>query len=137
MSLFSLLKLTDQQLLWSAHIGQCSIFTNQNSWLLQWPVNFFPMKIIQRSSTHMKNKWFGCVAQGCSTVHIVLWYLMSMYMYLEVGTTHFYHLALFNLVLGLTSIFYWNPRSSNDEWHIWWHDPIWSCHHPRGQQVHI
>ncbi len=30
---------------------------------------------------------------------------MSMYMYLEVGTTHFYYLALFNLVLGLTSIF--------------------------------
>ncbi len=30
---------------------------------------------------------------------------MSMYMYFEVGTTHFYHLALFNLVLGLTSIF--------------------------------
>ncbi len=26
-------------------------------------------------------------------------------MYLEVGMTHFYHLALFNLVLGLTSIF--------------------------------
>ncbi len=30
---------------------------------------------------------------------------MSMYMYLEVGTTHFYHLVLFNLVLGFTSIF--------------------------------
>ncbi len=26
-------------------------------------------------------------------------------MYFEVGTTHFYHLALFNLVLGLKSIF--------------------------------
>ncbi len=26
-------------------------------------------------------------------------------MYLEVGTTHFFHLALLNLVLGLTSIF--------------------------------
>ncbi len=26
-------------------------------------------------------------------------------MYLEVGTTNFYHLALFNLVHGLTSIF--------------------------------
>ncbi len=26
-------------------------------------------------------------------------------MYLEVGITNFYHLALFNLVLGLTSIF--------------------------------
>ncbi len=26
-------------------------------------------------------------------------------MYLEVDTTHFYHLSLFNLVLGLTSIF--------------------------------
>ncbi len=26
-------------------------------------------------------------------------------MYLKVSTTHFYHLALFNLVLGLTSIF--------------------------------
>ncbi len=34
-----------------------------------------------------------------------VWYPMSMYMYLEVGTTHFYHLALFNLVLSLTSIF--------------------------------
>ncbi len=29
---------------------------------------------------------------------------MSMYMYLKVGTTHFYHLALYNLVLGLTDI---------------------------------
>ncbi len=29
-------------------------------------------------------------------------------------------------------VFYWNPRSSNNEWHIWWHDPIWSYHHPRG-----
>ncbi len=26
-------------------------------------------------------------------------------MYLEVGSTHFYHLVLFNLVLGLSSIF--------------------------------
>ncbi len=26
-------------------------------------------------------------------------------MYLKVGTTHFYHLVLFNLVLGITSIF--------------------------------
>ncbi len=30
---------------------------------------------------------------------------MSMYMYLEVGMTHFDHLALFNLGLGFTSIF--------------------------------
>ncbi len=34
--------------------------------------------------------------------------------------------------LALWGLFYWNPRSSNDEWHIWWHDPIESCHHPRG-----
>ncbi len=30
---------------------------------------------------------------------------MNMYMYLEVSMTDFYHLALFNLVLGLSSIF--------------------------------
>ncbi len=30
---------------------------------------------------------------------------MSMYMYLEGGTAHFYHVALFNLVLGHSSIF--------------------------------
>ncbi len=32
----------------------------------------------------------------------ILWYLAWVSMYLKVGTTHFYHLALFNLVLGLT-----------------------------------
>ncbi len=35
---------------------------------------------------------------------MVLWYHMSMYMYLEVGTTYFYHFALYNFVLGLTTI---------------------------------
>ncbi len=61
-----------------------------------------------------------------------VWYPMSMYMYLKIGTTHFIVWPYIIWCLALRGLFYWNPRSSNDEWHIWWYDPIQSCHHTRG-----
>ncbi len=50
-------------------------------------------------STHCYSLWkrlFG--GEGA------VWYPVWVYIYLKVGTTHFYHLALCNLVLGLTNI---------------------------------
>ncbi len=56
-------------------------------------------------------------------------------MYLEVGTTHFYHLALVNLVLGLSSIFIEEVQMMNDiygDMTLYGHATILG-----GQQVHI
>ncbi len=55
-------------------------------------------------------------------------------MYLEVGTTHFI-VDLISFGAWPYEYFYWNPRCSNDEWHIWWHDIIWLCHHHRGPYI--
>ncbi len=40
----------------------------------------------------------------CSEGDIKIVIISMSYMYLKVGMTHFYHLALYNLVLGLTNI---------------------------------
>ncbi len=58
---------------------------------------------------------------------IILWYPLWVYMYLKVGMTHFYRLALCNLVLGLTNIL------MKSKLFRWWmsHDRFWSSHHHR------
>ncbi len=68
----------------------------------------FIMKHCMNSGSSIigKNMFYVCSQFDCNITKVFNSTVISSmsYMYLKVATTHFYHLALYNLVLGLTNI---------------------------------
>ncbi len=88
---------------WVSLFKQVSEWTCE--WVSEWVYTFCLLSIypqyLCKSHDH-DHKWTDYVMSVARLVWDFCDILSELYMYLEVGTTHFYHLSLFNLVLGLT-----------------------------------
>ncbi len=64
-----------------------------------------------------------------SFIYKVLWYPGWVICIWRSVRLSFYHLALYNLV---SRLFFLKSKLFQMMNVAWWHDRLWSCHHPRG-----
>ncbi len=121
-------------------VSDCLVSLASSGCLLPWDNN--NIKLCSLPYVHdsislfskIVHTWLICftymstIIVSWSTMRLVLWYPVWEYMYLKVVTTHFYRLALCNLMLGLTNILL---ISKLFRWWLWY-NRLWSFHHHRG-----